>query len=151
MTNREVKQIIKSARVDRLTKRVISEIVSDSKDHSGANMQERMISRLNDISHGGQSGTIYSLIYYTHTNNFFRTYQKEIVALVEETAAELGEHPLSMVANFNGLEKQFTETEVAKVLFGNWQETDFHKTISNHLAWFAYKQIAYNLQNQIEE
>ena len=150
MTNKETRKIIAEMKTNRLQKRVNSEIASDSKDHSGENMQERLLSRLNDISHGGQSGTISSLIYYTDTNNFFRTYKKEIVELAEQTADELGEQVLAMVAGFNGLDKQFTQSEVAKVLYGNWAETDYHQMVSNHLAWFAYETIAYNLQSQLE-
>lgn len=150
MTNKETRKIIAEMKTNRLAKRVIAEIVSDSKDHDGENMQERLLSRLNDISHGGQSGTISSLIYYTDTNKFFRTYKKEIVELAEQTADELGEQVLEMVAGFNGLDKQFTQSEVAKVLYGNWQETDYHKMVSNYLAWFAYETIAYNLQSQLE-
>ena len=150
MTNLETMSIIKEMKINRLYKRVINEIMEDAKGYSGENLQERLLARLNDVSHGLSTGIVGSLIYYSDTCKFFRTYKKEIVELTEAQALDLGEDVLSMVADFNGLDKQFSISEVAKVLYGPYQDTDYHQMISNHLSWFAYENIAFDLMNRLE-
>ena len=64
MTNKEVKEIIRDMKKNRLYKRVINEIIADSENYSGNNMQERIQARLQDISHGLSSGIVGSMIYF---------------------------------------------------------------------------------------
>lgn len=152
MNNKEVKKIISELKqTNKLYRRVIAEIVEDSNDHSGDNLQEKIQSRLRDISHGCQTGIVSSLIYYSDTSQFFRTYKKEIVELAEELATDIGEQVLTMIANFNPIKGDFTESEIAKVLYGPWRDTDYHQMIANSLAWFAYEEIANTFSNRMEE
>ncbi len=133
MTNQEVQQILSEMKTDRLHKRVINEIVEDSKDHNGDTLQERLMSRLNDISHGCQSGTVGNLIYYSDTTAFFKRYKKEIAALVKDYQEETG-------CNISDLE-WFDKEDI----FCEEQNNQ------NYLAWFAYETIAFNLMNRLED
>ena len=90
MTNNEVKEIIRDMKKNRLYKRVINEIVADSKGYSGENMQERIQARLSDVGHGLSSGIVGSMIYYKDTTKFFNLYRKEIEKLWQEFSFETG-------------------------------------------------------------
>lgn len=133
MTNQEVKQILSEMKTDRLHRRVINEIVEDSKDHNGENLQERLLSRLKDISHGCSSGTVGSLIYYSDTCAFFKKYKKEIASLVKEYQEETG----SNISELQWFDKEDIFCE--------------EQNNQNYLAWFAYETIAFNLMARLEE
>jgi hypothetical protein len=72
------------------------------------------------LNHGCVSGMIGSLIYYTDTSAFFDTYYQDII----------------------------------------WLKTDFEESIGtsmkipheikNHLSWFAFEEVAYQLANKFE-
>ena len=133
MTNNEVKEIIRDMKRDRLFKRVINEIVADSKDYSGENMQERIQARLSDVGHGLSSGIVGSMIYYKDTTKFFNLYRKEIEKLWQEFSFETG-------MKLNDL-RDFDESDPV-----------IRDTINkNLLAWWAYEEIAVMLENQLSD
>ena len=133
MTNNEVKEIIRDMKRDRLFKRVINEIVADSKDYSGENMQERIQARLSDVGHGLSSGIVGSMIYYKDTTKFFNLYRKEIEKLWQEFSFETG-------MKLNDL-RDFDESDPF-----------IRDTINkNLLAWWAYEEIAVMLENQLSD
>ena len=131
MTNNEVKEIIRDMKRDRLFKRVINEIVADSKDYSGENMQERIQARLSDVGHGLSSGIVGSMIYYKDTTKFFNLYRKEIEKLWQEFSFETG-MKLSDLRDFDESDPFIRDT-----------------SNKNLLAWWAYEEIAVMLENQL--
>jgi uncharacterized protein YukJ len=90
MTNKEVKAILSDMKKNRLFKRVINEIVSDSDNYSGNNLQERLKARLKDVGYGLSSGTVGSMIYYSDTVKFFNLYRKDIETLWQDFSFETG-------------------------------------------------------------
>jgi hypothetical protein len=134
MKNAEIKsQIAELKDASRLHKRVINEIVEDSKDYDG-DFTERLTARLDDIGHGLSTGIVGSLIYYEDTCAFFKRYQDEIGELLAETIRDTGLQPAE--------------------LFGDdWDEEDplcREQLNQNLLAWFAYEAIASQLRDLIE-
>lgn len=133
MTNKEVQAIINEMKVNRLYKRVISEIVSDAKGYGSKNLHENLKSRLGDIAHGLSSGIVGSMIYYSDTCKFFKTYKKEIQELI----------------------KEYQEGTGTTIIEAEWfDKDDFfceENNNQNYLAWFAYETIAFDLMNRLEQ
>jgi hypothetical protein len=133
MTNKEVKEIIRDMKKNRLYKRVINEIIEDSRDYSGNNMQERILGRLEDIQHGLSSGIVGSLIYYSDTTKFFDRYRKDIEKLWKEFS--------------------FSTDMKLSDLRGFDESDPFIRDIENKnlLAWWAYEEIADEFYNRLYE
>lgn len=131
MTNAEVKEILRDMKRNRLYKRVINEIVADSENYSGNNLQERLQARLQDISHGLNTGIVCSMVYYSDTTKFFDRYKKEIAELLTDWGAETGQ----TLQDLNGFDSSdpFIRDTANK----------------NMLAWAAYEIIAGRLEYQL--
>ncbi len=96
-------------------------------------------SYINDLmQHGCISGMVGELIYYNDTVKFYKKYQKEIKAILQESLQETG----------------FTSP---KELFGDkWEEEDIfaeEDLNQNLLAWFGFEEtvrkIAYQLEMEV--
>jgi hypothetical protein len=133
MTNKEVKEIIRDMKKNRLYKRVINEIVADSENYSGNNLQERLQARLRDVGYGLNSGIVGSMIYYRDTLKFFNLYRKEIEELWQESSFETG-MKLTDLRDFDESDPFIRDTNN-----------------KNLLAWWSYEQIAIMLENAIDE
>ena len=133
MTNKEVKEIIRDMKKNRLYKRVINEIIADSENYSGNNLQERLQARLQDVGLGLSSGIVGSMIYYSDTLKFFNLYRKEIEKLWQEASFETG-MKLTDLRNFDESDPFIRDTNN-----------------KNLLAWWSYEQIAVMLENAIDE
>lgn len=133
MTNKEAKEIIRDMKKNRLYKRVINEIVADSQDYNGDNIQERILARLDDVGHGLSSGIVGSMIYYSDTVNFFNRYRKDIEELWQEFADSTG-MKLQDLRDFDESDPFIRET-----------------SNKNLLAWWSYEEIASQLQNALYE
>lgn len=133
MTNKEVKAILANMKTNRLYKRVINEIVADSDNYSGKNLQKRILARLEDINHGLQTGIVSSMVWYSDTVRFFNRYKNEIAELWKEFQ-ECTEMTLYDLRGFDKEDPFIRE--------------DFNK---NLLAWFAYEEIAHQLENELYE
>lgn len=134
MKNVETKAIISDMKnINKLYRRVISEIVKDSQDYNGDNMQERILGRLEDIQHGLSSGIVGSMIYYGDTVPFFNRYRQEIQDLWQEFSDDTGMKLTDL--------SDFDESDIFVREDGN----------KNLLAWFAYEEIANQLQNALDE
>jgi hypothetical protein len=131
MTNKEVKEIIRDMKRNRLYKRVINEIVEDSKEYGGKNMQERLQARLSDVGHGLSSGIVGSLISYHQTTTFFNRYRNEIAELLTNWGEETGQ----TLQDLNGFDNS----------------DPFIRGIYNKnlLSWASYEIIAGRLENQL--
>jgi hypothetical protein len=133
MTNKEVKEIIRDMKKNRLFKRVINEIIADSENYSGNNLQERLQARLRDVGLGLSSGIVGSMIYYSDTVKFFNLYRKEIGELWQEFSFETGMKLTDL--------KDFDESDPFI------RDTDN----KNLLAWWSYEEIAVMLENALYE
>lgn len=133
MTNKEVKEIIRDMKKNRLYKRVINEIIADSENYGGNNMQERLQARLRDVGLGLSSGIVGSMIYYSDTVKFFNLYRKEIEELWQEFSFETGMKLADL--------RDFDESDPFARGTNN----------KNLLAWWAYEEIAVMLENAIDE
>jgi hypothetical protein len=133
MTNKEVKEIIRDMKKNRLFKRVINEIVADSENYSGNNLQERLQARLRDVGYGLSSGIVSSMINYSDTLKFFNLYRKEIEELWQESSFETGTQ-LTDLRDFDESDPFIRDTNN-----------------KNLLAWWSYEQIAVMLENAIDE
>ncbi len=133
MTNKEVKAILSDMKKNRLYKRVINEIVEDSKDYSGNNLQERLQARLKDVGYGLSSGIVGSMISYSDTCKYFNRYRKEIEELWQEFAYSTD----MKLSDLNGFDESDPFT----------RETNN----KNLLAWWSYEEIANELENALYE
>lgn len=133
MTNAEVKNIIRDMKKNKLYKRVINEIIADSNDYSGNNLQERIQARLRDVEHGLSSGIVGSMIYYSDTCKYFNRYRKEIEELWQEFAYST-DMKLSDLNGFDESDPFIRETNN-----------------KNLLAWWSYEEIANELENALYE
>jgi hypothetical protein len=133
MTNKEVKAILSDMKKNRLFKRVINEIVSDSDNYSGNNLQERLQARLKDVGYGLSSGIVGSMIYYSDTVKFFNLYRKDIETLWQDFSFETG-MKLTDLRDFDEGDPFIRDTNN-----------------KNLLAWWAYEEIAVMMENAIDE
>ncbi len=102
---------------------------------------------LHDIAKHGIDGGFAGFIYTRETVAFFKRHKKEIVALVESMADELGEEPLVMVASFRCLSPadRQTKASIARCLYGSVTKDD--DNVANALAWFAAEEVARAFEN----
>ena len=117
---------------NKLYERVISEIVEDSEDYEGTEL-ERIKMRLDDISQGLVNGTVSSLIYYSDTLEFFEEYNDELWDLFQKLE-DSGVEPLE------GLKRSCSETSIIMC----------SDNVNNWAVWTAYEEIAYEFSNAIE-
>lgn len=121
---------------NKLKKAVVRDIIADSKDYDGDTLKDRLLARLDDVSHGCSSGIVSSLIYYSDTTKFFERHRADIIALVKETADACGETAGAFLSQLHG-----------------WEDDDpFCDDVynKNTLAWFAYEEIATQLTGVLD-
>ena len=112
---------------------VIDDVMDSVIDYEGDNMDEKLKSRLEEITeHGCQSGTVGSLIYYDDTVKFFDNFNDEICNIVEDYYG--AESVLDML-------KQ--HCELIDIVMGS-------DTVKNYLAWMAYEVTCANILDGIE-
>ena len=112
---------------------VIDDVMDSVIDYEGDNMDEKLKSRLEEITeHGCQSGTVGSLIYYDDTVKFFDNFNDEIYDMVEDYYG--AESVLDML-------KQ--HCELIDIVMGS-------DTVKNYLAWMAYEVTCSNILDGIE-
>lgn len=106
-----------------------------------------------DINNHGINGGFGGFIYYTDTVKFFKTYRKDILAMAEDMANDLGEDMLSMVGGFNCLSSggwqnrkpDFTPTEIGQAIFNG--TGDGSQMVQNAMAWFAAEEVCRMFDN----
>lgn len=136
MTAEEIrKEIATLMAEDKLHKAVIEDILEDSQDYIGDDI-ECIRARCEDVSHGCQTGVVGSLIYYSDTTAFYEKYVDEIEYLFCEAMCEFGD-------------------DSPNDFFGDkWDKSDpFARDIYNRclLAWFAYEDINRRLLDIVEQ
>lgn len=112
---------------------------------------EELLSSLRDVARHGANTGWSGFTYYTDTVAFFKRNRKEIVALVESMASDLGEEPIKMVAGFNCLRDDDTAyASAARALYGG-RIRDDDIQVANALAWFALEEVARAVEDMEEE
>ena len=104
-----------------------------------------------DIYTSGIGGGFTGFIYYLDTIEFFRKNKTMIVKLAEDTANELYEEGvLSMIKAFNCLkDDDLTLSQIGKVLYSKFSNTNDNTMIMNALSWFAAEEVArYVIENK---
>ena len=63
--------------------------------------------------------------------------------LAEDMADDLGEDVLSMIKGFNCLKDyELTNSQIGKVLYGKFSNSEHNVYIMNALSWFALEEVA---------
>ena len=110
----------------------------DGTVNDNGEVDDETLDTLRDVMEHGAAGGVSGFIYYSETSEFYRANRKAIVALLKDTAEELGESSaLSLVKTFR-CAKDFDEDEIAATLYGS--EPD--DMVANCLAWFALEEVA---------
>ena len=94
-----------------------------------------------DVVNHGIDGGFSGFIYYADTVKFFKSYRQEILALAKDTADQLGEDMLSMIAGFNCLKgEKFNNDDIARAIYQD-KDSEIAPVIQNALAWFAAEEV----------
>lgn len=117
-------------------------LVSPVKNQLGVNLPDfwdvlENVSR----SYCGAAAGFGGFIYYSETVKFWRANRKKIMDLLSQYADEFGENVLQVVSNFKGFKGVWTDDELGRALYGNYNE-EFDQ-IYNGLAWFALEEVAH--------
>lgn len=104
---------------------------------------------MEDIRKGGIDGGFSGFIYYSDTVKFAHRNQKQIVALLEEEAAQLGEEVVQMVSGFGVFRKGAgMDEEERRDLYRYLSGTKCKEnTIPNLMAWYAGEEVARMFEN----
>jgi len=94
---------------------------------------------LSDVASYGASAGYGQFIYHSDTCKFFQDNKSDIVELAEEQSEQFGQGILEMIAGFNSLIGNYSESEIGRVIFGDDEDTQ----IENTMAWFALEALAY--------
>jgi len=102
---------------------------------------------INDVNNHGINGGFSGFIYYSETVAFFKRHKKDILAMAEDMAEQLGEDMLTMIGNFNCLSSgnwqnrnpDYTPTEIGEAIFSGRGE--YADQIQNAMAWFAAEEV----------
>ncbi len=95
-----------------------------------------------DVVNNGIDGGFNGFIYYTDTHAFAMRYRKLIVKLLEDSADELGEDVVSIVANFGVFRRNPMDAQDKKDLYmylGGGRPSQ--GAITNVMAWFAAEEV----------
>lgn len=104
-----------------------------------------------DVANHGIDGGFHGFIYYSDTCKFAARNRSLIAELAEQQASDLGESVLAMVAGFNCLRGDVTESEVGRVLFSaRGGDSDARLLIENALAWYAGEEVCRAYADSLE-
>ena len=97
---------------------------------------------LKDIANNGADGGFTGFTYYADTTSFFKKNKTTILQHAKDLAKDLGERVTQMIGNFRCLNGDFSEDEIAKVIYGHWKDDNTHVMIANAMAWFILEEVA---------
>ena len=105
----------------------------------------------NCAEHGADCG-IPGFIYYSETIAFFKKNRQDIVAHMEQTAAEMGTDIISMVQGFGVFRNSIkpTPSEVGRALWDSIKSQDF-TTLYNVFAWYALEEVSRTWYRYLED
>lgn len=105
-----------------------------------------------DVTKHGIDGGFGGFIYYSETHEFAMKNRSLIVELLEETANQLGEDVVNMVANFGVFRNSPMDADDRKELYkylGGGRPQ--HGAITNVMAWFAAEEVCRAYSDMIYE
>ena len=105
-----------------------------------------------DIANHGINGGFHGFIYYSDTVAFFKKHRTTICELVNSTADDFGESPITMITSFNGLKNVETQDSILRCLGGGSLRPDPSNDtiVANALTWFAAEEVARRYSDLIE-
>ena len=130
------------------TSKEVANLINPVKNQLGENAAQ-FFETCGYVSKGGADSGFNGFIYYTETIAFFRKHRKNIVALAEYLADEMGEDAVTMVKNFRCLNGFYEYSDIAKAMYGNFN--DEYTNIYNALSWFALEEVANEAVNYLYE
>lgn len=97
-----------------------------------------------DIANHGIDGGFRRFIYFSDTIAFFKKHRTTICELVNSTADDFGESPITMITSFNCLKNVETQDSILRCLGGVSLRPDPSNDtiVANALAWFAAEEVA---------
>lgn len=132
-----------SAVIRNTNHRVLIEAVIEQLGYDPAEENEELTGTLSDIRSHGIDGGYSGFIYYTDTHKFAIDNRKQIVALLDEMADDMGIEVNDMVAGFgvfrNSPMDKEDKRDLRNYLGGGPVEQG---TITNVMAWFAAEEVA---------
>lgn len=85
-------------------------------------------------------------IWRDDTVDFFLRHRATILAVLEQDASDMGECMLHMVQGLGWLTENgrplYSVSEIGRVLFGEWHESNDHVVIANALMWYVLEEVA---------
>ena len=130
------------------TSKEVANLINPVKNQLGENSAQ-FFETCGYVSKSGADSGFSGFIYYADTIAFFRKHRKNIVALAEYLADEMGEDAVTMVKNFRCLNGFYEYSDIAKAMYGNFN--DEYTTIYNALSWFALEEVANEAVNYLYE
>lgn len=116
-------------------------------DQSGADDVADFLEIMRDVRKGGADAGVHGFRYTRETCEFFTTNRLLIRASLSDTADSLGDTVIRMVAGFRCLNGEYTQDEVAEVLYNPaLNEGDPYEAVANALAWFAIETVAIEME-----
>lgn len=105
-----------------------------------------------DIASHGINGGFHGFIYYPNTVAFFKRHRATICELVNSTADDFGESPITMITSFNYLKNVETQDSILRCLGGGPLRPDPSNDtlVANALTWFAAEEVARRYSDLIE-
>ena len=97
---------------------------------------------VNDVNNHGAECGFSGFIYYAETHRFAMMHRKTICAMLEESADDLGEEVVAMVANFGVFRNSPMDKEDRKELYKYISGARCEQSaITNLMAWFALEEV----------
>lgn len=121
----------------------LAALVVPVKNQLGCSSVSEFWNELENVSRSycGAAAGFTGFIYYVETVAFWRANRKKIMDVLSDYSEGLGQNVLEIVSNFNGFRGIWTDDEIGRALYGNYN--DKYDQIYNGLAWFALEEVAH--------
>ena len=134
----------------------VSNVVSSLgyRPHGGsADDFKELSATLQDCSRHGADGGFSGFINYSDTIPFFKKHRLDIVAHMEQTAAEMGTDIITMIQNFGVFRygDKPTPSEVGRALWDKSTEWPELTDLYNVFAWYALEEISHTWYRYLED
>jgi hypothetical protein len=127
------------------TKQSLKQVIADNEQFRtliNAVISNIGLDSVEDVVSHGIDGGFNGFIYYSDTHKFAIKHRKQIVAMLEQMADDLGEDVVAMVGNFGVFRKSPMDADDKKDLYkylgGGRPEQG---AITNVMAWFAAEEV----------
>lgn len=110
---------------------------------------------LADVARNSADAGWSGFTYYNETNAFYKAHKADILVLAQQSANDLGEDMLAMIAGFGCLSSgqhpnrkpNYSQTEIAEALYSG--RGDAATYVRNAMAWFALEEVARELNPDV--